>query len=629
MRSRLGAVGFGAFVLTSGLLLGGVAQGAPFGSHVSTTDLQIAAVPTTVPAVIATIPVGEGPTSIAISNDDTVYVVNHDSDSVSVINPGSMSEDDTITVFDQPVSLSISQDDTVYVTNSGSDSISVIAPGSLTQGPAISLSADDTPVGLALSPSDDTLYVAASGSDRLISIDLSAPNSLNYTVVGNEPVGVAVTSDDTVYVTNKADGTIMGVHNLVVDGTTTVGTLPLGITAWTDGSLYVANAGSGTLSRLTGNPPAVDDSLFIGVFPVSSALSGSRTTHRLYAAVSGDDVVAVMDADLSSPPEFLISVGNAPGSIAVSDTTGLVYVTNANYGSRGTVSVIEDVSPFLVDDTGDLVIGGQAGDPVTLDLFTPCDCQLVDDSTVQVISFDGVPATGWERDSGVNSWSGPVPLGSGSVDVTVLFNGGQVASAGTFTYPALPPPPTPANPPSAPMSVIGTPGDHSAALTWTTPASPGSFPVTTYEVNSSPAASSCLTSTLSCTVTGLTNDTAYTFSVRALNGAGWSPWSTPSAVVTPTAAPTPTLVISGTRQDVRGKPGIRITGTASDLDPGTILRPWIRFPGQASFTQGAAQIQVADDGTLTWERNTGKKTHVYIQTQDDLTRSNRVTIPAA
>jgi YVTN family beta-propeller protein len=607
--------------------MAGSAQGAPFGSPVTTTDLQIAAVPGTVPAVIATIPVGEGPSSVAISSDDTVYVTNYDSDSVSVINPGSMSEDHTITVFDQPVSLTISPDDTVYVTNSGSDSISVIAPGSLTQGPAISLSADDTPVGLALSPSDDTLYVAASGSDRLISIDLSAPYPLNYTMVGNEPVGVAVTSDDTVYVTNKADGTIMGIHNLVVDDTTTVGTLPLGITSWTDGSVYVANAGSGTLSRLTGNPPVVDDSLFIGVFPVSSALSGSLTPPRLYAAVSGDDVVAVMDADLSSPPEFLISVGNAPGSIAVSEATGLVYVTNANYGSRGTVSVIEDVSPFLVDDSG------VVGEPITIDIEGanyPHD-PLKDDSTIQLISFDGVPVTDWERDLGVNSWSGPVPPGSGTVDVTVLFNGGQVASAGTFTYPALPPPPTPTpvNPPSAPMSVIGTPGDHSAALNWTAPTSPGSFPVTTYEVNSSPAASSCITSTLSCTVTGLTNYTAYTFSVRALNGAGWSPWSTPSEVVTPTAAPTPTLVIAGTRQDVRSKPGIRIIGTSTHLAAGTILRPWIRFPGQASFTQGTAQILVDTNGDFTWGRTTGKKTYVYLATPDDNLRSNRVTIPAA
>jgi YVTN family beta-propeller protein len=97
----------------------------------------------------------------------------------------------------------------------------------------------------------------------------------------------------------------------------------------------------------------------------------------------------------------------------------------------------------------------------------------------------------------------------------------------------------------------------------------------------------------------------------------------------PPPNPTPTLVISGTRQDVRSKPGIRITGTATHLDPGTILRPWIRFPGQASFTQGTAQILVDTNGDFTWGRTTGKKTYVYLATPDDTLRSNRVTIPAA
>jgi hypothetical protein len=97
----------------------------------------------------------------------------------------------------------------------------------------------------------------------------------------------------------------------------------------------------------------------------------------------------------------------------------------------------------------------------------------------------------------------------------------------------------------------------------------------------------------------------------------------------PEPPPTPTLVIAGTRQDVRSKPGIRIIGTATHLDPGAILRPWIRFPGQASFTQGTAQILVDTNGDFTWGRTTGKKTYVYLATPDDTLRSNRVTIPAA
>ena len=621
MRLRMTALTIGVGALSAGIVMAGSAQGAPFGSPVSTTDLQIAAVPTTVPAVIATIPVGEGPIGVAISQDDTVYVANLWDNTVSVINPGSLVEDDTIAVGLRPISVAVSNDDTVYVTASGHDAVSVINPGSLVEDDTIAVG--DNPVGIAVS-NDDTVYVTDGDSNT---VSVIAPGALTrgYAVaVGDYPTGIAVTADDTVYVANSNSGwvSIINPGSQIEDDSIYTGGLLRAVAVDRSNSVYVASYDKAALEVIRAGE--LDDSIAVGLNPVGVAVD---ELGRVFTANSTVDTVSVLDGDPLSQVAT-VDVGDQPNAIAVSDT-GLVYVTNENPGSTGTMSVIDlFVTPGLVDDTGGPVSSGQPGDAVTLDLSTSCECQLMDDSTVQVISFDGVPLTDWERDSGVNSWSGPVPPGSGTVDVTVLFNGGQVATAGTFTYPA-PPIPTPVNPPSAPMSVIGTPGDHSAALTWTAPASPGSFPVTTYEVSSSPAASSCLTSTLSCTVTGLTNDTAYTFSVRALNGAGWSPWSTPSAVVTPTAAPTPTLVIAGTRQDVRSKPGIRITGTATHLASGAILRPWIRFPGQASFTQGTAQILVDTNGDFTWGRTTGKKTYVYLATPDDTLRSNRVTIPAA
>ena len=630
MRLRMTALTMGVGALSAGLVMAGSAQGAPFGGPVSTTDVEIAAVPTTVPAVIATIPVGERPIGVAISQDDTVYVANFDDSTISVINPGSMSrllaEDDTIAVGSSPVTVAVSQDDTVYVTASGANALSVINPGSLVEDDTIPVGI--APVGVAVS-NDDTVYVTDGGSNT---VSVVAPGALirSYAVaVGDYPTGIAVTGDDTVYVANSNSGwvSIINPGSQIEDDSIYTGGLLRAVAVGSSSSVYVASFFSAAVEVIRNGE--LDDSIAVGLNPVGVA---ADEFGRVFTANSTVDTVSVLTGDPLTQVAT-VDVGDQPNALAVSDT-GLVYVTNENPGSTGTVSVIDlFVTPGLVDDTGGPVSSGQAGDAVTLDLSTSCDCQLVDDSTIQVISFDGVPVTDWERDLGVNSWSGPVPPGSGTVDVTVLFNGGKVASAGTFTYPALPPPPTPTpvNPPSAPMSVIGTPGDHSAALTWTAPTSPGSFPVTTYEVSSSPAASSCITSTLSCTVTGLTNDTAYTFSVRALNGAGWSRWSTPSAVVTPTAAPTPTptLVIAGTRQDVRSKPGIRIIGTATHLDPGTILRPWIRFLGQASFTQGTAQILVDPNGHFTWGRTTGKKTYVYLATPDATLRSNRVTIPAA
>jgi len=110
-----------------------------------------------------------------------------------------------------------------------------------------------------------------------------------------------------------------------------------------------------------------------------------------------------------------------------------------------------------------------------------------------------------------------------------------------------------------------------------------------------------------------------------LNGAGWGPWSATSDPVTP---PGVTILITGSRGDVRGKPGVVVTGTSTGLGMGAVLRPKVKLAGEDSYTQGTASILVDEDGAFTWQRRTGKKVYVYVQTEDRTARSNRVAISA-
>ena len=82
---------------------------------------------------------------------------------------------------------------------------------------------------------------------------------------------------------------------------------------------------------------------------------------------------------------------------------------------------------------------------------------------------------------------------------------------------------TPDTVPGIPVIGTATAGDASATVTWTAPASNGS-PITNYDittyVDGTPEATVTVGAVTSDTVSGLTNGTAYTFAVSAINAVG-------------------------------------------------------------------------------------------------------------
>ncbi|MCW2767705.1 MAG: fibronectin type protein [Nocardioides sp.] len=103
--------------------------------------------------------------------------------------------------------------------------------------------------------------------------------------------------------------------------------------------------------------------------------------------------------------------------------------------------------------------------------------------------------------------------------------------------------------PAAPTGVQATAGDAAATVSWTAPSS--DQPITGYTVTSSPAGASSTVSggATSAEVTGLTNGTAYTFTVAATNSVGTSPASSPSNQVTPSGLPSAPTNITAQRGD--------------------------------------------------------------------------------
>jgi YVTN family beta-propeller protein len=529
-----------------------------------------------------------------------------------VIDPVSLEAVGSITVGNYPIGVAVSRDDTVYVVNANSDSLSVIEPVSATVS---SVSVPDEPQAVAVSRvSDDTLFISSRGSSNAITtLNARTLGGATSTSVGaaSTPHGLGLSSDDSAYIAvwpnqpRYFNSTTRTVTNL-----TALGTGYIGVAVTSDDTVFLANEGSNTVKSFATASPGTINSVSVSSSPQGIAVGPSDS---VYVANRGADQVTVIDPRTNQVDDS-VNIGDGPYGIAV--TPGGIAVTANQFES--TASVVAAVTPSLVTasafagTTGSLALGGlPAG--VT-----------VDDTTVRYVAF-GDDTVVWTRTAGTNTFTGPIPPGSGSVPVVVALNGGNSASAGTFTYATLPAPapPTPSDPPG---SVSAVAGNASASVSWGAPASIGSFAVSTYQVTSSPSGRACLVASpsLSCEVTGLSNGTAYTFTVRALTGAGWSAASAPSNAVTPEAAPRPSVVITGSREGKR----IEVSGKTTGFGMGGTLRPWLRFPGQSEYSEGAATILVSMDGTFEWGRKTGKRVSVYVQTPDGSVRSNVVTIPA-
>ena len=88
--------------------------------------------------------------------------------------------------------------------------------------------------------------------------------------------------------------------------------------------------------------------------------------------------------------------------------------------------------------------------------------------------------------------------------------------------------------PAAPtIGTATTAGSGSVSVAFTAPANIGSSAITSYTATSSPGAFTGTGASSPVTVSGLTNGTAYTFTVKATNGAGTGPASAASNSVTP------------------------------------------------------------------------------------------------
>jgi hypothetical protein len=461
---------------------------------------------------------------------------------------------------------------------------------------------------------DGFVTVTGGSSSSTVSALMRSDDSMSTTAQGTSDAGGLVGT--AAAGTTITDSSASGVVTAYVYYQSGISNGPVEARA---GGLVGSSAGSTARSMAAGNAMSdasttqMGNALSAGLIAVVAS-SGSVTDS--YAAGISSATAGVVGGDALSGG--LIGRLGVGATLASSYARGSVYATGGSYGSSYPGGLIGYNFGTITSAVAGIPQGPPTGSGSNAGITWTTAPAMQDIATYQAISWNigniWIPYATWLICTGVNS------------DYPFLASE-YTADPGCSSNPGPGPTPDPAPEPelaSTPRNATATAGDRSAMVSWEAPLSSGSFPVSHFLAISTPGAHTCLVAApaLTCEMTGLTNGTAYTFTVKALTGAGWSASSEPSNVVVPRASAGPSIVIAGARDGKR----IVVSGSTAGFGMGAILNPWVRLAGQAAYSKGSAQVLVSMDGTFEWGRTTGKRTYVYMQTPEGSVRSNTVTI---
>jgi YVTN family beta-propeller protein/autotransporter-associated beta strand protein len=267
---------------------------------------DVSVIDTATNAVIATIPVGIFPSGVAFSPDGTqAYVTNRFSSSLSVIDTATNAVTATLNLFSIPIGVDFSPDGSrAMVINAGTDTVSVINTATTTIVTTIPVG--PSPFTVTFSPDGVRAYVTI-GNDTVSVIDTASNTVIATIPVGSTPVDVNISPDGTrAYVSNLNSNTVSVIDtasNLVIAtlggfaGPNGAAVCSNGNAMLTAGHTFRANNGGAIACTMTGpgtGPVFTGGTMQIRGASISSALpvllavqGGTIDTQANTAAFSG------------------------------------------------------------------------------------------------------------------------------------------------------------------------------------------------------------------------------------------------------------------------------------------------------------------------------------------------------
>jgi outer membrane protein OmpA-like peptidoglycan-associated protein/predicted RNA-binding protein with TRAM domain len=342
-----------------------------------------------------------------------------------------------------------------------------------------------------------------------------------------------------------------------LDGGTTwvsggVTSSPLTISGLTNGTSYsvqlraVSAAGDGTASApATGTPSALpgaptitsitpgSDGVSLGVAFVPGYAGGSSIISYQYATSVGagtNNFGSWTTASGTSSPLTITGLSNG--------TTYSVELRATNSDGAGPASVYV-VGVTLTVPNASAITSLTPGDSTIQVAYSAYSSANDGGSAISETDYSLDGGTTW-----INAGTLADPFTISSLTNGTLYNvmlravngvGDSTASSSSSA--------TPRTLPGAPTQVVAVGGATSAQVSWNVPTSTGGVPILSYTASAYAAPSggsavtSCTSATLTCTISGLANDTTYYFDVSATNVAGTGPTSSPRVSAMPVALP--------------------------------------------------------------------------------------------
>lgn len=286
------------------------------------------------PAVLASIPVGEGPTLLAVSPDgSTVYAAANSK--LSVIRTTTNTVVATVDIEPYPAGLALTPNGgRAFITNLFSVQLAVIDTTTDAASPPIELFADRFRGGfgrIALSPEGTTAYVANTANQVLAVVDTLKPQT-DSLMMDMQPVDVAVAPNGrTVYVAGCknfcATGTIevLDAGSRLVTTSITVGSKPYRIALSPDGArAYTTNLGDPSVSVVDLVSGDVTATVPVPVEPTGLAVS--RDAKRIFVASQPTGTITVIDSTTNAV-QATIKVANDVRDVVVTPDGRRVYVS--------------------------------------------------------------------------------------------------------------------------------------------------------------------------------------------------------------------------------------------------------------------------------------------------------------